>query len=97
MKKTEAQSIGEIIHEVFRRAGMETNEAEHRVLYLWGEIVGAGVNRLTTQRYVADGGVMHVYIASGPLKNDLRFMRSSLISQLNAAVGTNAIKDLIIH
>ena len=30
MKKTEAQSIGEIIHEVFRRAGMETNEAEHR-------------------------------------------------------------------
>ena len=68
MKKTEAQSIGEIIHEVFRRAGMETNEAEHRALYLWGEIVGAGVNRLTTQRYVADGGVMHVYIASGPLK-----------------------------
>ncbi len=30
MKKTEAQAIGDIIHEVFVRSGMEGNEARQK-------------------------------------------------------------------
>jgi predicted nucleic acid-binding Zn ribbon protein len=98
MKKVEAQSVGDIIHEVFHRAGLEANEAQQRACLMWADVVGPSVNRLTTRRYVAPGGVMHVFIASAALKNDLQFMRSSLLEQLNATVGVpDAIKDLIIH
>ncbi len=97
MKRTEAQSVGDIIHEVFRRAGMENTESRQRALYVWSDIVGQGVNRQTTRRFVDQSGVMHVYIASAPLKSDLQFMRSRLLEQINAAVGSQAITDLIIH
>lgn len=97
MKKTEAQSVGDIIHEVFCRAGMEETEARQRALYHWVDVVGPGVNRLTTRRFVDRQGVMHVYISSAPLKADLQFMRSRLVEQLNNAVGSRAITDLIIH
>ena len=97
MKRTEAESVGEIIHKVFLRVGLEEDEARQRALYMWSEIVGQGVNRMTTKRYVTDAGVMHVYVQSAALKQDLQFMRSTLVSQLNAAVGSTAITELIIH
>lgn len=97
MKKVEAQSVGEIIREVFQRAGASEQESRHRALYEWSEIVGPGVSRLTTRRYVDDNGTMHVYLASGPLKADLQFMRTRLMQQINERMGCRAIADLIIH
>lgn len=97
MKRVEAQSIGEIIHDVFRYAGVEDVEARQRALNHWVDIVGPGINRQTSRRYVDSAGVMHVYITSAALKSDLQFMRSRLVCQLNESVGTNAISDLIIH
>ena len=98
MKKTEAQQIGDIIHEVFVRAGMEGNEARQKACMMWSEIVGPTVNRHTTRRYVTDDGVMHVFLNSASLKSDLSFMRSRLIEQLNIYAGApGTINELIIH
>lgn len=97
MKRTDPQSLQEIIHEVFARAGMAENEARQRALSLWGEIVGPGVNRYTSRRYVTEQGVMHVYITSAALKADLQYMRADIMRRLNEAVGSAAITDLLIH
>lgn len=98
MERTEAQQIGEIIDEVFRRAGQADNACRRRALAMWGEVVGAGINRMTTRRYVTDDGVMHVFITSASLKSDLGFMRAKIIENLNAFAGKpGTITDLIIH
>lgn len=98
MKKIEAQQIGEIIHEVFVRSGLEDNEARQKACMMWTDIVGPTVNRHTTRRYVTSDGVMHVFVNSASLKSDLMFMKSRLIDQLNEYSGmANAITDLIIH
>lgn len=98
MKKTEAQQIGEIINEVFSRAGQQGNAARHRALAMWHMVVGQGVNRMTTRRYVTDAGVMHVFITSAAVKSDLAFMKRQLIDNLNSFAGSpDAITDLIIH
>ncbi len=96
MKRTEPKSIAEIIDESLRRDGLDTAMAEQRALYMWPEIVGPGVNRYTTRRYV-EHGVMHVYLNSAVLKNELSFHRSSLIEQLNRAAGSNVITQLVLH
>ncbi len=96
MKRTEPKSIAEIIDESLRRDGLDTAMAEQRALYMWPEIVGPGVNRYTTRRYV-EHGVMHVYLSSAVLKNELSFHRSSLIGQLNRAAGSNVITQLVLH
>ncbi len=96
MKRTEPQSVGEIIREGFLRAGMTSMVAQQRACYLWPEIVGPGINRYTFKRYV-DNGVLHVYMTSSVLKNELSFNRSALIEQINRAVGEQAITSIIFH
>lgn len=96
MKRTEPQPVGEIIREGFRRAGMTSMVAQQRACYLWPEIVGPGINRYTFKRYV-DNGVLHVYMTSSVLKNELSFNRSALVEQINRAVGEQAITSIIFH
>lgn len=96
MKRTEAQSIGEIFDEVLRQNHLDDSFNEQKACFLWPEVVGPHINRRTTRRYV-DHGVMHVYISSGPLKSELEFLKSRIIQLLNDAVGTPVIKSLMIH
>lgn len=96
MKRTEPKSFAEIFDEAMARAGASETLACQRACYLWPEIVGAGINRYTYQRRV-EGSVLHVYISSAPLKNELSFHRSDLLRQLNNAVGSEALTDIVFH
>lgn len=75
---------------------MTSMVAQQRACYLWPEIVGPGINRYTFKRYV-DNGVLHVYMTSSVLKNELSFNRSALVEQINRAVGEQAITSIIFH
>ncbi len=98
MKRTDPQQIGEIIQEVFERAGQKDNADRYRALVNWGNIVGGGINSMTTRRYVTGQGVMHVYITSASVKQDLMFQRHRLVEELNKYAGVpDAITELVIH
>lgn len=98
MKRTDPQQIGDIIREVFVRAGQKDNADRYRALVSWGNIVGSGINRMTTRRYVTDLGVMHVYISSAAVKQDLMFQRERLVRELNVYAGADGtITELVIH
>lgn len=96
MKRTEPRRLGEFVDEVLKQAGISDRLDEHRICALWPEITGPGINRYTVRRYV-DGGVMHVYLTSAALKNELMFARSALVKALNDAVGREVITDIKIH
>lgn len=96
MKRSDAQSIKEIIDVALSQSGVSDVIDEQRVCYLWPEIVGPGINRYTIKRYV-ERGVLHVYLSSAALKNELQFHRSRLVESLNNAVGKNVITNIIIH
>lgn len=96
MKRTEPKILNRIIEEALRETSLTDTFREQQACYLWPEVVGPGVNRYTTRRYV-DRGKLHVYIASGPLKGELQFMRSHIAEELNRAVGSNVITEIIIH
>jgi hypothetical protein len=96
MKRSEPKLLVDIINEALRRDGLQTEFNEQRALYLWPQVVGPGVNRYTTRRFM-DHGVMHVFISSATLKNDLSFMRPRLIEALNQLVGANTVTDIVLH
>lgn len=96
MKRSEPQSVAAVIDQALADTELTGVFREQNACYLWAEVVGPGINRYTTRRYV-DHGVMHVYISSGPLKGELQFMRSSLVAQLNQAVGAPVLTDIQIH
>ncbi|MBQ4292122.1 MAG: DUF721 domain-containing protein [Muribaculaceae bacterium] len=96
MKRTDPKAIGEIINGIISDCNLENAYAEQKACFLWPQIVGQGINRLTTRRFVANG-VMHVFLTSAPLKNELRFTAPKLIEAINSAVGTNILSDIVFH
>lgn len=96
MKRTEAQSIKEIIDKAISNQNLSGAFNEQKAGYVWQEIVGPTINRYTTRRYV-ENGTLHVYISSAPLKNELQFLKTKLIAEVNKAVGTNVITNIVIH
>lgn len=96
MKRTDPQRLGEFIDKVLSQAGISDRLDEHRICAVWPEIVGPGINRHTMRRFV-DNGVLHVYLNSAPLKNELLFTRAALVKALNDAVGRQVINDISIH
>lgn len=96
MQRTEPKSFAEIYAEAIEKAGMTDTVAQQQASYIWSEIVGPGVNRYTTKRYVVDN-VLHVFITSAPLKNELRFHRAAIIKNINQRVGSEALKEIIFH
>lgn len=96
MKRTDPQPIGKVVEQMLRQNGISDLFNEQRLCYMWAEIVGPGINRLTSRRFV-DNGVLHVYLTSAVLKNELSFQRTRLVEALNAAVGTEVIHDVKFH
>ncbi len=96
MKRTDPMSIRQIIDKVLDSSSRKNEYMEQRAMSYWPEVVGAGINRLTQRRYVSRG-VLHVYVESAPLKTELEFQKTSIISALNSLAGTDALTELRIH
>ena len=96
MKRTEAKSIAEIIGDFMQQEDIEDAVLEQKALRLWGQVVGPGVNRMTTERYV-DNGVITVKITSAALRNDLMLSRTAIITQLNQLVGKPVIREIVFR
>ncbi len=96
MKRTEAKSIAEIIGDFMQQEDIELTMLEHRALQHWVNVVGPGVNRMTTERFV-ENGVITVKISSAALRNDLMLSRSAIIAQLNQLVGKDVIREIIFR
>lgn len=96
MKVTNARVIGEIINDEINTLGLRDNFDAQKASYIWSEIVGAEINRLTFKRYV-DNGKLHVYLSSAAVKQELAYRRDNLLKHINNAVGREIINDIIIH
>ena len=96
MKRTEPDTVGNIIKQLLKEDHIDRQFDEQQVVYLWPEIVGQGINRYTTSRWVKNG-VLYLHISSAPLRNELMMNRTTLIKHLNDAVGSEVIRDIVIR
>lgn len=96
MKRTNAQSVGDIINQVLRQERLDVRLDEQRALAMWKDLVGAGINRYTTDRSVKNG-VLTFTISSAPLRNQLMLSRTTLVTRINEALGSEVIKDIIFR
>lgn len=97
MKRRYPQPISQIIDQAFEMVGAADTMRRQRLCAFWPDIVGPGVNRLTTRRFV-DDKTLHVYITSAVVKNELMFQRQALIDALNRAIGDPpVITDIQFH
>lgn len=96
MQRTYPRLISEIIEDALKAEGVSTTFKEQQACHLWPEIVGQGINRYTSRRYI-DRGVMHVYLTSAALKQELAFHRARLVEQINERVGAHVVDEIVFH
>lgn len=96
MKRTDPEQVGELVKRLMRENNLDSLADQQLICTLWPEIVGPGINRYTSRRWVAEGK-LHVVLTSAALKNELSFHREKLTEALNRGVGRDVITDVIIH
>lgn len=96
MERRDPQTIRQIIDTVLDRSASRDAFHDHRAAALWADVAGPEINRHTTRRYCSQG-VLHVYLDSGPLKTEVSFMRQSLARNINAAIGREIVRQIVIH
>ena len=96
MKRTEAETVGDIITRLLKAESLEQKFDEQRVAAMWKDVVGQGINRYTVNRSVRNG-VLYVTISSAPLRNELMMNRSRLVSRINDFMGHEVIHDIVFR
>lgn len=96
MKRRKTETVTDVLHQYLRMNGLEGPLNEYRLLQAWEEVMGEGVARYTTQKYLRNQ-TLYVHLTSAALKADLMMRRGEIIKQLNENVGSIVIYDLIIR
>lgn len=93
MDRHNAQSIGDLLTDYLREAGLEKTLLERQVVEKWPDVMGPMVARLTRSVELKNG-ILLVHISSAALKAQLFECRHQLVDKLNTAVGAHVIDDV---
>ena len=82
MKRSNTESLEQLIHVFLREQGLETPYNEYKLVNAWPEIVGEVISSYTGNIYIKNQ-ILHVDIKSPALRQELLMRRSSLKDKLN--------------
>ncbi|GHV54712.1 hypothetical protein FACS1894181_18520 [Bacteroidia bacterium] len=97
MKKRNAQTISEALNEFL--AGNDSLRERLLIIRIqraWGEVLGPSILQYTRNIYVKNR-VLHVFLTSSVVRNELLLSREQLVKSLNDYVGAEVITDIAIR
>ena len=93
MNRSNAEQIGDVLRQFLRIEGLETPLNQHRLMEAWKDMIGEGFEHYIGEMFIKDQ-TLYVRIKSSVLKNELMMSRSSFVTRLNKAVGSQVITDI---
>jgi predicted nucleic acid-binding Zn ribbon protein len=66
------------------------------VINIWEELTGKVISARTKRISMKDG-VLHIYLTSPVVRNELMMLRESLRSQVNKKAGNEVVREIVIH
>ena len=96
MKTAAPKRIGDLIPALLEKLGLSRAIADHSVLDRWPEIVGPKIAEVSTPERIRDGKLW-VSVSHPAWRNELTFMKRDLIGKINAALGSEVVKDIIFR
>ncbi len=88
-----AQQIGNVFTQLFRDLGIDKAIQQNMAVSQWAEIVGERIAQISEADRI-ENGVLYVKVSSPVWRNELVFMKSSLINSVNEALTKNVVKDI---
>lgn len=93
MKRTEAESVGDVLRRAIEDANMSQKLAETRACALWPRIVGPDIAARTSAPSVKNA-LMTVSVPNAALRHELLMTRSSIVKIINDTLNADVISDI---
>ena len=87
-------SLGDVLHQLLRRWGVDGKVREQRAVSHWSQIVGPRIAAHTRAVRVQDGKVF-IAVQSSAWKTELVFLKRDIIARLNRDAGRKVIDDIL--
>ena len=94
MRRSNTQSLGEILKEYIRESRMERKLKEVDVVQGWEDLLGKTIAHYTRNIYIRNK-VLYVDISSSVVKNELFMMREEIKRKINEKGGEELIKRIV--
>lgn len=95
-RKSNEQSIQEVIKELMDAKPMKSKLTEINIVNNWEKLVGTLIAKNTQKIYLSKGKLF-LHIESPPLRNELTYSRSKIVELVNQFAGEDIIDDVIIR
>ncbi len=95
MKKSNTQSIGDVINEYLKALKLDSKIKETRILNDWDNIVGKTIAKMTSDLYIKNR-VLYVHLKSSVVRNELFMIRQGIIAKINSMAEETIIDDIIL-
>jgi len=87
------ETLKSVIKKAVRNAGVENALKQESAVFLWGEVVGQAVSRVTRAEKV-DKGVLTVKTESPTWRQELHMQKKEIIDKINKKIGSKSIKEI---
>jgi len=96
MQRRNEQSIGEILREYLKITQLDNVVNMDRISAVWLECLGEAITK-ETDRLFFNNGYLFVNLKSPSLKTELMMSRTLIAQRLNAKLGADIIKTVVIR
>ncbi len=96
MRSSNDQKLGDAIKEMLKLYRLDDKIDEHKLIRSWEQAVGALVARHTKAIYIADRKLF-VTIDSAVVRNEVLYVRTKIIKDLNELVGAKVVDELVLR
>lgn len=96
MRKSNEQSIKDVISEMLSSYQIKDKLAEVDIVQQWEKLMGKLIAKNTQKIYIKDKKLF-LYIESSALKQELTYSKSKIIDIINKESGTSLIHEVIIR
>ena len=92
----EEKPFKELVKGLLKSYKLNDKYEELNITSNWEQIVGRQIASKTNKLFISKQ-VLHLYISSAPLKNELNYYKHIIIEKVNKFAGTEIVKDLNIR
>lgn len=96
MRKTNEQSISEVIKQIFANPKISNKLDEVQLVNIWEELMGKTIAR-HTEKITLKNGKLTLKLDSAVLKEELSYSKQKVKEVLNEALGKESIKEVVIR
>jgi predicted nucleic acid-binding Zn ribbon protein len=96
MRRNKTITLGEALSDLIREYRLEKGLKEAEVLNIWESIAGKVITARTKRTYLRDG-VLHIYLTSSVVRNELMMLRDSIKNRINSRAGEVVVREIVLH